>query len=180
MLPGPPKGTSHVGPVQVFPQVHQRQKCAQNSGLQIIGQVQTAGGHTRQSFAAFRDKTHDFFLPFVRSVSQRRLPPHLCAACLDRQRKVQNTNLLLLGQGWRRVVLTSRYFARHSHGARNLGPTRKLTTPRPENLVPCRQALRILHSLLPHPVPLPPIPPGHVPQKTNPWSAFKNNCIKMQ
>src|SRR5580704_1700479 len=165
MLASPPKRTSHVRPVQVFPQVHQRQKRAQNSGLQIIGQMQAAGSHTRQPFAAFCDKTHDFFLPFVRSVSQRRLPPHFCAAGLDRQRKVQNTNLLLLCQGGRRVVLTSRYFARHSHGAPNLGPTRKVTTPRPENPVSCRPRLLILHSLFPHPLSHPPIPPGHARRK---------------
>src|SRR5579859_1913642 len=81
---GPSERTPHIRPVQIFPQVHQRKERAQDSGLQIIRQVQAAGGHARQPLAVFGDKTHDFLLPFVRSVSHRRLASHLPAASLDR------------------------------------------------------------------------------------------------
>src|SRR5580704_11135719 len=141
--------------------------------------MQTAGSHARQPFAAFRNETHDFPLPVVRSVPQRRLAPHLRAASLDRKREVQDANLLLLGKRWRRVVLTSRYFARYSHGARNLGPTRKVTIPGPENPAPIRRRWRILHNLFAHPV-SPLVIPGLRPQRRNGLPACKNNCIKMQ
>ena len=84
ILPGSPKRAPHVRSVQVFPQVHKRQKRAQNSRLQIIGQVQAAGSHPRQPLTAFCNKSHDFLLPVVRSVPQRRLAPHFRAASLDR------------------------------------------------------------------------------------------------
>jgi len=84
MLPSPPKRTTHIRPVQVFPQIHQRKKRTQNSRLQIIGQVQPARGHPRQPFAAFRDKSHDVALPVVRRITQRRFPPHLRTARFDR------------------------------------------------------------------------------------------------
>jgi hypothetical protein len=155
MLPRPPKRTPHIRPVQVFPQVHQRQKRAQNARLQIVRQVQSAGSHARQPFAAFRDKPHDVALPFVRRVSQGRFPAHLRAARFNRQREVQHAHLLLLGKRRRRVVLASCYFARYSHGARNLGLTRKVTTPRPENPVSFREMVRILHNPFPHPVSFP-------------------------
>jgi hypothetical protein len=135
MLPRPPKRTPHIRPVQVFPQIHQRQKRAQNSRLQIIRQVQPAGRHPRQPFAAFRDKSHDVPLPVMRRITQRCLPPHLRAARLNRQREMQHADLLLLGQRRRRVVLASCYFARYSHGARNLRLTRKVTIPRSQNPV---------------------------------------------
>jgi len=83
-MPGPSKRTPHIRPIQVFPQVHQGQERAQNSGLQIIRQVQAAGSHAREPLPVVGDETHDFFLPLVRSISQRRLAPHLRAASLDR------------------------------------------------------------------------------------------------
>ncbi len=141
--------------------------------------MQATGSHARQPFAAFRYETHDFALPVMWSVSKRRLAPHLRAASFDRKREVQDANLLLLGKCWRRVVLTSRYFARYSHGARNLGPTRKVTIPGTENPVSFRGRLRILHRLFPHPVSLPPIPFARLLRR-NRLHPLENNCIKMQ
>jgi hypothetical protein len=94
---------------------------------------------------------------------------------------VQHTNLLLLGQGWRRVVLASRYFARYGHGSRKLGLTRKVTTPRPKNPVSFREMVRILHDLFPHPVSFLLLPkPQPSGASENKWRACKNDCIKMQ
>jgi hypothetical protein len=181
MLPGPPKRAPHIRPIQVFPQVHQRQKRAQNSRFQIIRQMQPAGSHSRQPFAAFRDKSHDVPLPVVRGITQRRLPPHLRATRFNRQREMQHADLLLLGQRRRRVVLASCYFARYSHGARNLGLTRKVTTPGPQNPVSLREMVRILHDPFPHPVSFPPSPLRATPPRTkNKLRACKNDCIKMQ
>lgn len=82
--------------------------------------MQAAGGHASQPFAIFRDKPHDFFLPFVRRGPQRRLAPHLGAVSLNRKRKVQHAHLLL-GERWRRLVLASRHFAGYGHLTRGLG-----------------------------------------------------------
>ncbi len=114
MLPGPPKRTPHICPVQILPQVHQRQKRAQNPRLQVIRQVQSAGRHPCQSLPALRNKPHDLALPFVRRIPQRRLPPHLRATSLNRERKVQHANLQL-GQRRRRFVFASRHFAGCGH-----------------------------------------------------------------
>jgi hypothetical protein len=141
--------------------------------------MQAASSHARQSLTALRDESHNFALPVVWSVPKRRLAPHLRATSFDRKREVQYANLLLLGEGRGRVVLTTRYFARYSHGARKLGPTRKVTIPGLENPVSFRRRLRILHSLFPHPVSLPPIPSVRCLQK-NRSAPFKNICIKMQ
>jgi hypothetical protein len=61
----------------------------------------------------------------------------------------------------------------------NWGSTRKVTIPGLENPVSFRRRLRILHSLFPHPVSLPPIP-SLCPPRRNRLHPFKNNCIKMQ
>ena len=114
MLPRPPKRTPHIRPIQIFPQVHQREESTQNPRLQIVRQVQSARRHPRQTLAAFRNEFHDFALPIVWGVPQCRLPSHLGAASLDGQREMQNADLLL-HHGWWCVVLASRYFAGCSH-----------------------------------------------------------------
>src|SRR5260370_3151328 len=50
------------GPVEVFAQVHERQKGAQDASLHFIREVQTAGGHARQGFLLFRTIADDFEL----------------------------------------------------------------------------------------------------------------------
>ena len=91
----PPKRTSHIRPVQILAQVHQRQKCTEDSRFQIIRQSLPAGRHARQLFSVLGDEPHDFPLPFVRRVAQGRFPPHLRARRLKRQREVQKAQLLL-------------------------------------------------------------------------------------
>ena len=71
-----PTRRAHRRPIQVLPKIHQRQKCTQHSRFQIICQMQSAGRYPRQFFAVFRDEPHDLSSPFMRCVSQRRLPPH--------------------------------------------------------------------------------------------------------
>lgn len=119
-MPRPPKRTSHVGSIQVLAEVHQRQERAQDSRFQIVGQVQPARCHSGQPLTVLGDEAHDLSLPLMRSVAQSRFAAHLCAASFDGEREMQNANLLLVREGWRRVVLASRYFARCGHGEREL------------------------------------------------------------
>jgi len=90
----PAHRTSHRRAVQILPQIHQRQKCAQNARLQIIRQRHSARRHARQPFAILRQKLHDLFQPFMRRVSHRRLAPHLRAVSFNRKRVVQHAQLL--------------------------------------------------------------------------------------
>jgi len=113
-MAGSSKRTSHVGAVEVFSQVHQCQKCAENSRLEIVRQVQSARGHARQPFPVFGDEPHDFALAVLRGVAQRRFPPHLCATGFQGKREVQHAELLL-GESRRRFVLASRDLAGSSH-----------------------------------------------------------------
>lgn len=122
-MPCPAKRASHVRTIQVFPQVHQRQKSAQDSCLQVIGQMQAAGCHPGQPLSILCDEAHDFSLPLVGSIAERSLTAHLRATALNRKREVKNANLLLFRQGWRRVVLASRNFARCGHMAQTMAVT---------------------------------------------------------
>jgi len=118
-IAGSSERTAHVRPVDVLSQIHQRQKRAQNARLQVIGQVQSAGGYTRQSLAVIRNELHDLFLPFVRRVPQRGFPAHLRAPRFERKRKVQHTELLLGECRWR-FVLASRNLAGGTHLRRRI------------------------------------------------------------
>lgn len=117
-MPRPAKRTSHIRPVKVLSQVHQRQKSAQDSCLEVIGQMQTAGRYPGQPLSILCDEAHDFSLPLMGSIAESRLAAHFRATALNRKREVKNANLLLFRQGWRRVVLASRNFARCGHIAR--------------------------------------------------------------
>ena len=131
-MPGSPERTSHIGAIQVFPQIHQRQKSAEDPGLQVIGQVQPAGCNPRQPFAMFGDETHDFALAILGRIAKGRLPAHLSAAGFYGQREVEYTELLF-GECRRRVVLASRDLARCSHGTQ--GRSTISSIPSPENPV---------------------------------------------
>src|SRR5882762_5859892 len=76
-VPRASKRAPHVRTVKVFPQIHQRKESAQDSRLQVVRQVQPACRYARQAFPVLRDELHDFALPFLWRVAQRRLPPHL-------------------------------------------------------------------------------------------------------
>src|SRR5260370_9648183 len=78
--------------------------------------MQPAGSHARQLLPVLRDEAHDLALPLVPSGAQRRLPAHLRAPALQREREVQHAQLLL-GKGRRRVVLASCGLAACSHDA---------------------------------------------------------------
>ncbi len=114
-MPGASERTTHVRTVEVFPQVHQRQESAQDSGLQVIRQVQAARCHAGQAFPVLRDELHDFPLALLGRVAQRGFPPHLRTAGLQRKCEVQHAQPLLGECRWR-VVLASRNLARRSHG----------------------------------------------------------------
>jgi hypothetical protein len=116
-MTGAPKRTSHVRPVEVFSEIHQRQKSAEDPRFQIIREVQPAGCHARQPFPIFRDEAHDFALAILGSIAERRLPAHLRAAGLQREREVQDAKPLVR-DGLRRFVLATRNLARRSHGTR--------------------------------------------------------------
>ena len=118
-MAGAPKRTSHVRPVEVFPEIHQRQKSAEDPRLQIVREVQPAGGHTSQPLPIFRDESHDIPLAVLGSVAERRLPPHFRAACFQRKREVQDAQPLLRNS-LRRFVLATRNLARRSHGTRGI------------------------------------------------------------
>lgn len=107
--------TAHIRAVEVLAQVHQSKKCAQNSRLQIIRQVQAAGCHARQRFAIRGDKHHDLPLPFVRRVAQRRFSTHLRATRFQRQRKMQQAQTVLGDRGWS-VVFATGDLAGGGHG----------------------------------------------------------------
>ena len=113
---GTSERTAHVRTVEVFTQIHQRKESAQDSRLQVVRQVQAAGRYARQAFPVLRDEFHDFTLSFLRRVAQRRLPPHLRAAGLQRKREVQDAEPPLGECRWR-IVLTSCNLTRRSHKA---------------------------------------------------------------
>jgi len=115
-VPGASKRTPHVRTVQVFTQIHQRKESAQYSRLQVVRQVQAAGRYARQAFPVLGDELHDFTQSFLRRVAQRRLPPHLRAAGLQRKREVQNAEPPLGECRWR-IVVASRNLTRRSHKA---------------------------------------------------------------
>lgn len=73
-------GRAHRRAVDIFAQVHQRQKRAEDSGLEIVGERKAASRDAGESFAIFRDKTHDFALTLVRCVAERGLAAHGGAA----------------------------------------------------------------------------------------------------
>ena len=60
-------------------------------------------------------KSHDLALPLVRRIAQRGFAAHRGAARFQRQREMQNADLVL-GESRRRVVLASRSLATCAHG----------------------------------------------------------------
>ena len=114
MLSGAPERAAHVGAVQVFAQVHQRQERAEDARLQVIGQMQAAGGNPRQPLPVLGNEAHDFPLPLVRRVSQGRFAAHLGTTRFERQREMQNAELLFR-KSRRALVLATRNLARCGH-----------------------------------------------------------------
>src|SRR5580704_2767785 len=94
-LAGAPERTSHVGTIEIFAQVHEREESAEDSGFQIIGERQAAGGDAGQALAMFGDEFHDFALAFVRCIAQGRLAAHARATVFHRQSEMQYAHQLL-------------------------------------------------------------------------------------
>src|SRR5450631_985134 len=115
-LAGAAEGTSHVGAIQVFTQIHEREKRAEDARFQIVGKWQAAGGYARQALAMFSDEFHNFALAVVRSVSQRGLAAHAGALVFHGQGEMQHAQLIL-GEGRRHFGFASLDFASGSHGA---------------------------------------------------------------
>lgn len=111
---------AHGGPVEVFAEIHQRQKCAQDAGFQVIRKVQAAGCHAGQGFAVGGDEFQDIPLSVLRSISQCSFPPHLGTAGFQRKSEMQDTDLLLR-QGGGDVVFASRDVASGAHGTQKGG-----------------------------------------------------------
>src|SRR5216684_7682395 len=78
------------GPVEVFAQVHERQKGAQDASLHFVREVQTAGGHARQGFPFFGNIADDFELAGMRRITQNGLAVLLGGGRDHREREVQN------------------------------------------------------------------------------------------
>src|SRR5438876_1105140 len=95
---------AHGSAVNVLAQIHQGQKSAEDAGFQIVGESHAAGGDARQLFAVFRDEAHDFALAVVWSVAKSGFAAHLRTTGFQRQRVMENAELLLL-ESMRRVVL---------------------------------------------------------------------------
>jgi hypothetical protein len=96
-LAGAAEGTSHIGAIQVFPQIHECEERAEDARFQIVGKRQAAGGYARQALAMFGDEFHDFVLAVVRSVSQRGLPAHTGAPVFHGQREMQHAQVVAEG-----------------------------------------------------------------------------------
>jgi hypothetical protein len=141
-MPGAPERAPHVRTVEVLPQIHQRQKSAQDPRLQIVREVQAAGRHARQSLSVFRNELHDLALAILRRVTESRLPAHLRAAGLQRQGEVKDAEPLL-GKRRGRVVLASCDLARRCHVAQSAERLRYITSA--ENPVRHAMVLRMLH-----------------------------------
>ena len=124
-MTGAPKRTPHIRPVEVLPEIHQRQKCTEDPSLQIVCEVQAAGGHARQPLAVFCDESQDIPLTILRRVAERRLPPHFRAACFQRKRKVQDAQPLLR-ESLRRFILATRNLTRRCHGTRGIAQNDRL------------------------------------------------------
>jgi len=113
-VPGAPEGSPHGRAVQVFAQVHQRQKRAQDSRFQVIREVQTARRHPGQPLPMLRDKPHDLTLPVLWRIAQRGLSSHLAAAGFQSQREMKHAEPLFFQCRWC-VVFASRDLAGCSH-----------------------------------------------------------------
>ena len=88
-------GRAHRGAVDIFAQVHQRQKSAENSGFKVVGERKAASGDARKSFAIFGDKAHDFALTLMRRVAESGFAAHGGAAGFQRQSEMQNADAML-------------------------------------------------------------------------------------
>src|SRR5450755_1998850 len=121
-LAGAAEGASHIGAIEVFTQIHEREERAEDARFQIVGKWQAAGGYPRQALAMFSDELHDFTLAVVGSVSQRGLAAHAGALVFHGQSEMQHAQLIL-GEGRRHFGFASLDFASGSHGV----PRRALT-----------------------------------------------------
>ena len=142
-LAGAAEGTSHIGAIQVFTQIHEREERAENARFQIVGKRQAAGGYARQALAMFGDEFHNFALAVVRSVSQCGLAAHAGALVFHGQSEMQYAELIL-GERRRHFGFASLDFASDGHGV----PRRALTIgniPRFQNPATRRGMRRMLH-----------------------------------
>jgi hypothetical protein len=87
---------AHIGAIEIFPQIHQCKKGAEDAGFEVIGKRHAAGRDASQSLAIFSNEAHDFALALVRSVAQRGFATHFRAAGLQRKRVMEHAQLLLL------------------------------------------------------------------------------------
>jgi len=112
---GAPERTPHIGAIEVFAEIHQRQKSAEDSSLQVVRQVQPASRYARQPLAMLGDEAHDLALAFLGGIAKGRFAPHFAAARLYGQSEMENAEPLF-GESRGRVVLASRDLTRRSHG----------------------------------------------------------------
>ncbi len=115
-LAGAPERTSHVGAIQIFPQVHERKKRAEDARFQVIGERESTGGYPGEALAMFGDELHDLALAIVRGVAERSLAAHARAAVFHRQREMQHTQLML-AQSRRHLDFAAFIFASVHHEA---------------------------------------------------------------
>lgn len=142
-LAGAAEGTSHIGAVEIFAQIHEREKRTEDARFQVVGKRKATGGYARQALAMFGDVFHDFLLPVVRSVAQRGLAAHAGALVFYGQCEMQHA-LVILGESRRHFGFASLDFARSGHGV----PRRALTIgniPRFQNPVTRGGMRRMLH-----------------------------------
>lgn len=107
----PPKGAAHIGAVEILAKIHQRQKGAEDAGLQIVGKVKAAGGDASEALAMLGKEVHDLALALVTGVAESGFTPHFSATSFQRECEMQDAEALL-GESLRRIELATGDLAR--------------------------------------------------------------------
>jgi hypothetical protein len=94
-LAGASEGAPHIGAIEILAQIHEREKSAEDTRLEIVGKRQTTGGDAREALTMLGDELHDFALAFLRSIAERGLAAHARAAIFHRQSEMQHAQMML-------------------------------------------------------------------------------------
>ena len=86
-----PSGLTVGSAVNTFAAIHQREQCAKNSGLDLVGHGVAAGRDSHQDFPSIGNLINKFQLSFVAAIPQRGLAPHRPAFFLYHQGEMQDT-----------------------------------------------------------------------------------------
>ena len=90
---------SHIGAVEIFAQIHEREESAEDAGFQSSVSGRPLVATRAEALAMFGDVLDDFSLPVVRSVAQRGLAAHARRTVFYRQCEMQHALVILARAG---------------------------------------------------------------------------------